>query len=89
MTRGGGLNSEMYEAMELFKTGQLKTEEKLRLISKFGEGRPKWSMPVQDIEKQFTVELIILQLEAAKKQKKKDMINLAKEQIQWLIQEAI
>lgn len=56
----GGNNAEMYETMELFKTGQLKFEQKQMLISKFGEGRSKWNVPVSDIEKQFAVELIIL-----------------------------
>ena len=37
------------------------------MIVKFGLGASKWTPPVTDLEKKFFVEVIILQLEMARK----------------------
>lgn len=84
----GSSNTQLYEQLPLFQSGQLDVPEKARLIIKFGIGSTKWTAPVSEIEKKFFAEVLILQMELARKQKKKDKVDLPKEHIQWLIEEA-
>lgn len=77
----GSSTSQLYESLPLFKQGEIDVQEKAHLIVKFGIGATKWTPPSTDIEKKFFVELIIAQLEMARKQKKKDKVDLPKEHI--------
>ena len=60
-------SNQIYEQIPLFKSGDIGAEEKAHLIVKFGLQAAKWTPPSTDIEKQFFVEVIILQLEMARK----------------------
>ena len=60
-------STQLYEQLPLFKMGEIDAQEKAQLIVKFGLQAAKWTPPSTDIEKMFFVELIILQLEMARK----------------------
>lgn len=72
---------QLYEQLPIFQSGEIDVPEKARLIMNFGIGSTKWSAPVSDIEKKFFAEVVISQLELAKKQKKKEKVDLPKEHI--------
>mgnify|MGYP004197604357 CR=1 FL=1 len=63
----GTSTTQMYEQIPMFKNGEIDTQEKAHLVLKFGIGAAKWTPPSTDIEKRFFVEVIILQLEMARK----------------------